>query len=305
MDYELLDFGAGRKLERFAAFILDRPSPSAEGFTVQNLKQWKSADAKFIADSPKAERGRWIFHNQNLSPDYAWPISFSPSPITLELKFSPFGHLGVFPEQQVNWRRIAERISDETKRAEPLRVLNLFAYTGGSTLAAAAAGAKVVHIDSAKNLLARARRNAELSGLADTPIRWIAEDAVRFVQREIKRDEKYDAVILDPPSYGHGSSGQVWQISRDLPGLLHNCFELLSEKPIFLLLTCHTPFFDEKRLLELLRQKNFTAKSFPMEIPSSNGNKLSSGCGVIVSAKKPIQNGFSGESLILPGTHRQ
>ena len=287
MDYELLDFGAGRKLERFATLVLDRPSPSAEGFAVQKPKLWQSADAKFVADSPKAERGRWIFHNSNLLPDYAWPISFSAPPITLELKFSPFGHLGVFPEQQINWQRIAEQISGDSKRAEPSRVLNLFAYTGGSTLAAAAAGAKVVHIDSAKNLLARARRNAELSGLADAPIRWIAEDAVRFVQREIKRNEKYDAIILDPPSYGHGSRGQVWQISRDLPALLRHCFELLSEKPIFLLLTCHTPFFDEKKLLELLQQRNFTAKSFPMEILSSSGAKLPSGCGVIVSAKKP------------------
>ena len=287
MDYELLDFGAGRKLERFAKLVLDRPSPSAEGFAIQKPKLWKSADAKFVADSPKAERGCWVFLNQNLSPDYAWPISFSSPPITLELKFSPFGHLGVFPEQQANWQRIAERISGETKRAEPLRVLNLFAYTGGSTLAAAAAGGKVVHIDSAKNLLARARRNAELSGLADAPIRWIAEDAVRFVQREIKRNEKYDAIILDPPSYGHGSRGQVWQISRDLPILLRNCFELSSEKPIFLLLTCHTPFFDEKKLLELLQRKNFSVKSFPMEISSLGGGKLPSGCGVIVSAKKP------------------
>ena len=279
MDYELLDFGKGRKLERFSGLILDRPSPAADGFVVQEPKLWKSVDAKFVADNPQAERGRWIFHNQNLSPDYVWPVSFPP--ITLELRFSPFGHLGVFPEQQVNWRRIAERISGESHRTESVRVLNLFAYTGGSTLAAVAAGAKVVHIDSAKNLLARARRNAELSGLADAPVRWIAEDAVRFVQRELKRNEKYDAIILDPPSYGHGTQGKIWQISRDLPILLRNCFGLLSEKPIFLLLTCHTPFFDEKKLRELLRQKNFSTKSFPMEIFSSTGTKLPSGCGAI------------------------
>ena len=265
--YALLDFGSGRKLERFGGFVLDRPSPSAEGAVIQKPELWRSADATFA-------QGDWTFFNPALSLETAWPIHFSP--ITLELKCSPFGHLGVFPEQQTNWKRIADLLSPAAS------VLNLFAYTGGSTLAAAAAGARVTHIDSARNLLARARRNAELSGLADAPIRWIAEDAVRFVKREQKRGQKYDAIILDPPSYGHGTQGSVWQIDRDLPILLQNCFDLLSDKLLFLLLTCHTPFFDEKKLTELVQRKGYFSESFPMEIPASTGHKLPSGYGVLV-----------------------
>ena len=286
--YELLDFGQGRKLERLGGFVLDRPSPAAEGVPVQKPELWKTADAKFVPDRQGLQRGHWALFNKNLSPDAAWTLSFPGMmpPVTLELKCSPFGHVGVFPEQQANWKRIADLIARAKPRHVPPDVLNLFAYTGGSTLAAAAAGAKVVHIDSAKNLLARARRNAELSGLSNAPIRWIAEDAVRFVHRERKRNQKYDAILLDPPSYGHGTPGNTWQINRDLPALLQNCFDLLSEKPLFLLLTCHTPFFDEKKLAWLARRKRREGKgcsiqSFPMEIPASTGQKLPSGYGVL------------------------
>jgi len=286
--YELLDFGAGRKLERMGDFLLDRPSPSAEGELIQCPELWQSVCARFVPSKQSSQRdqqrGDWTFFNPAFSLSTAWPIVFSP--ITLELKCSPFGHLGVFPEQQTNWKRIAALLSQAVKRDTPPRVLNLFAYTGGSTLAAAAAGARVAHIDSARNLLARARRNAELSGLTNAPIHWIAEDAVRFVNRELKRNQKYDAIILDPPSYGHGPQGKVWQIDRDLPGLLRNCFDLLSEKPLFLLLTCHTPFFDEKKLAELVRKKGFSTQSFPMEILASTRRKLPAGCGVIVLPNK-------------------
>jgi len=288
MDYELLDFGQGRKLERFGDFLLDRPSPSAGDAVIRQSEFWKEIDAKFILDRQGSHRGHWVFfrhaHKQALSPATVWPVRFPP--ITLELTCSPFGHLGVFPEQQANWERIADLLSQARKRNVPPTVLNLFSYTGGSTLAAVAAGAKVVHIDSAKNLLAKARRNAEHSGLADAPIRWIAEDAVLFVNRELKRRQKYDAMILDPPSYGHGSQGKAWQINRDLPTLVQNCFDLLSDNPIFLLLTCHTPFFDEKKLSKLVRRKGFSVESFPMEIPARTGQKLPAGCGVLV---RPVE----------------
>ncbi|MCL2305769.1 MAG: class I SAM-dependent methyltransferase [Planctomycetaceae bacterium] len=286
--YGLLDFGAGRKLERLGGFLLDRPSPSAEGTAIQKPELWQSVDAKFVPDRQGEQRGHWTFFNPTLSLETVWPISFPgiTPPLTLELKCSPFGHLGVFPEQQTNWTRMVDLLS--SAEIAP-NVLNLFAYTGGSTLAAAAAGARVVHIDSAKNLLARAKRNAELSGLTNAPIRWIAEDAVRFVNRELKRNQKYDAIILDPPSYGHGTSGNVWKIDRDLPVLLQNCFELLSEKPRFLLLTCHTPFFDETKLAELVRRKGFVVQTFSMEIPASTGRKLATGCGVIAFPKDALK----------------
>ena len=286
--YELLDFGTGRKLERFAGFLLDRPSPSATEAVIQKPELWRSIDARFISDRQGEQRGHWTFFNPSLSPDSVWPVHFpmTVSSFTLELRCSPFGHLGVFPEQQANWKRIADLLSPAKKRGISPNVLNLFAYTGGSTLAAATAGARVVHIDSAKNLLARGKRNAELSGLANAPIRWIAEDAVRFVNRELKRNQRYDAIILDPPSYGHGTQGNIWKIDRDLPVLLRNCFELLSEKPLFLLLSCHTPFFDEKKLVGLVQsglaqRERFSIQSFPMEIPASTGQKLPAGYGVI------------------------
>ena len=162
----------------------------------------------------------------------------------LELKRTNFGHLGLFPEQAANWPWIAEQVAS----APAMRVLNLFAYTGGSTLAAAAAGAEVVHVDAAKNIVAWARRNAALSGLADAPIHWIAEDALKFVKRELRRENRYDAVILDPPSYGHGAHGEVWRLSQHLPRLLELCGQLTAGRRRFMLLTCHTPDFEPARL---------------------------------------------------------
>jgi len=291
--YELLDFGSGRKLEQVGGFLLDRPSTAAEGCAIQEPELWQSVDAKFVSEPQGSQRGYWTFFNPGFSSETVWSVHFPP--ITLELKCSPFGHLGVFPEQRVNWQRIADLLS----RSENCTVLNLFAYTGGSTLAAAKMGAKVVHIDSARNLLVRARRNAELSRLADAQVRWIAEDAVRFVNRELKRKQRYNAIILDPPSYGHGTAGNVWQINRDLPILLQNCFDLLSENPLFLLLTCHTPFFDEKKLAELVRRKGFSVESFPMEIPASTGRKLPAGCGVIAFPENIQSSCCKGRSFLL------
>ena len=176
--------------------------------------------------------------------------SMSIAPMTAELMFRlqlealPSGQVGVFPEQRENWDWIARQVRRAKPQADEgrgFRVLNLFAYTGGSTLAAAAAGAEVVHIDAAQNIVDRARANAELSGLADRPIRWIAEDAVKFCRREVKRGNKYDAVILDPPSYGHGPKGEVWKIENDLLPLLKLCGELTSESRAFVLVTCHSP----------------------------------------------------------------
>ena len=158
--------------------------------------------------------------------------------------------MGIFPEQAANWDWIADRASAARR---PPRILNLFAYTGGSTLAAAAAGASVVHVDAARNVVGWARRNAELSGLADRPIRWIAEDARKFVEREIRRGNRYDAVILDPPSYGHGPTGQVWKLEDDLAPLLALCRDVTAGEPDFLLVTCHTPGLGHDDLAALLR----------------------------------------------------
>ncbi|OHB78614.1 MAG: hypothetical protein A2V98_21845 [Planctomycetes bacterium RBG_16_64_12] len=212
---------------------------------------------------------------------------FSRSRVTLELKRTEFGHLGVFAEQAANWDWLAEQIRRvrETHQATassdppPPKVLNLFAYTGASTLTAAASGAEVVHVDAAGNVVAWARRNAELSGLADAPVRWITEDAMKFVKRELKRKNQYDAVILDPPSYGHGPQGEVWRLSKHLPGLLAMCAELTAGRRRFVLLTSHTPKFGPDRLKRLvsdtLGEGHVTAE--PMALRAKSGRELPSG----------------------------
>ncbi len=259
--YQLLDFGAGRRLERFGPLVLDRPCPAAENVAKVEPALWEQADARFVRT--KGNEGEW----QSDRPlPQRWNIAHGP--LTLELKRTEFGHLGLFPEQAANWdwlagqiRRVRETHQCDSSGASsgasspdrpPLKVLNLFAYTGGSTLTAAASGAEVVHVDAARNVLAWARRNAELSGMADAPVRWIAEDAQKFVKRELRRANRYDAVILDPPSYGHGPQGEVWRLSKHLPHLLRMLAELTAGRRRFLLLTCHTPEFGPVRLKRLV-----------------------------------------------------
>jgi 23S rRNA (cytosine1962-C5)-methyltransferase len=209
------------------------------------------------------------------------------------LKRTEFGHLGVFPEQAANWDWIAAQVRDAPRARRsgtsddppPLRILNLFAYTGGSTLTAAAAGAEVVHVDSARNTLAWARRNAGLSGLGDATVRWIAEDALKFVRRELKRGNRYDAVILDPPSYGHGPRGEVWRLSKHLPRLLEMCGRLTARRRLFILLTCHTPKFDPARLEQMLTDAlgdsdTGSVSAAELSILSAAGRRLPSGIAV-------------------------
>jgi 23S rRNA (cytosine1962-C5)-methyltransferase len=241
--YGLIDFGDGRKLERFGAQLLDRPCPAAEGLHCSRRSAWSSADARYERNA--GERGAWA---QSDSLPECWTISHGPA--VLELKPTEFGHVGVFPEQAENWDWLARRTEGADR---PVRVLNLFAYTGGSTLAIAAAGGEVAHIDSAKNTIGRARRNAELSGLAEAPIRWIAEDAAKFAAREARRGNRYDAIVLDPPSYGHGPKGEVWKFDEHFAGLLDLCAELTEGAPAFLLATCHSPGFEQRDLRAALR----------------------------------------------------
>jgi 23S rRNA (cytosine1962-C5)-methyltransferase len=235
--YELLDIAAGRKLERFGAVVLDRPSPGAEGAA----KAW-SADARFERgdDAP----GEWKLR---AGFPQAWTIRHGAA--ALELRPTPFGHVGVFPEQAGSWDWIARQVASAGRS---IHVLNLFAYTGGSTLAAALAGAAVTHVDAAASTVAWARRNAELSGLKDAPIRWIVDDARKFTAREIRRGRRYDAVILDPPGYGHGAKGEAWQIDRDLPDFLRLCREVTDGRPRFVLLSCHAPKLGQAELSRLL-----------------------------------------------------
>jgi len=269
--YQLLDFGEGRRLEAFGPWVLDRPCPAAEAMPRRDLAAWGRADARFERSSTAG--GTWSSTAQ--LPD-RWTIAHPP--FTLELKRTEFGHLGVFPEQAANWDWIAAAVRAALR---PLSVLNLFAYTGGSTLAAAAAGAEVTHVDAAANVVAWARRNAELSGMVDAAVRWIAEDAMKFVRRELMRGTRYDAVILDPPSYGHGRRGEVWRLSRHLRRLLETCAELTAGRRRFILLTCHTPKLTPDRLRRLLAEtmgdRGAQVTADTMALVAGGGQSLPSG----------------------------
>ena len=254
--HQLLDFGAGRRLERFGPAVLDRPCPAAESMRPAEPQLWSAADARF--ERLESEAGQWTLRG---NPPPRWTIAHGR--MTLELKRTAFGHVGLFPEQAANWDWIAAQIGrGQSNGADPMKILNLFAYTGGSTLAAAAAGAGVTHVDAARNIVAWARHNAALSALGDAPIRWIAEDAEKFVKREIRRGNRYDAVILDPPSYGHGAHGEVWRLAEDLPRLLALCAEVTAGRPRFVLLTCHTPGFSPLALGEMLASSFGAARAW-------------------------------------------
>lgn len=271
-EYELLDFGDGRRLERFGQVVVDRPCPAAESAARSTPKSWKLAELRF--ERSIVGEGQW---QRRCEGSNAWSVRHQA--IRFELRPTPLGQLGIFPEQAGNWDWIEAQIRC---LGRPLRVLNLFAYTGGATLAAAAAGAEVVHVDAAKPVVAWARRNAALSELADAPIRWIVEDAPRFVEREARRGRRYEALILDPPSYGHGPQGEPWKIERDLEPLLARCAEVLAEPAAFVLLTCHTPALGPNHLQRMLAAGLAAARERPVRIqplflPTADGRQLPSG----------------------------
>jgi 23S rRNA (cytosine1962-C5)-methyltransferase len=281
--YELLDFGDGQKLERFGEVILCRPSLVAEGARKSRPELWVSATAAF--HGPRTGDGTWSPNPTQWAPA-DWSFTHRNKEevlLRLRLEALPSGQIGVFPEQRENWDWIARKIARSRDAAgRILRILNLFAYTGASTLAAAGAGAEPVHIDAAQNIVDRARANAELSGLADRPIRWIAEDAMKFCRREVKRGKKYDAVILDPPSYGHGPKGEIWKIESDLLPLLKLCGELTSESRAFILVTCHSPGIGPAELSAYLSEGIFGNCGQPpatgeLSLKTADGRRLPSG----------------------------
>ena len=286
--YELIDFGNGRKLERFGHVTIDRPSPPAAFESRAYPDKWLVADLRY--DRNGEQQGNWSCLNPSLDIDVEpdgsdfpeWNLSFHDA-VSFHLKLTPFGHVGVFVEQARNWSWIRDQIHRQTRRrVDEVRILNLFAYTGGSTMAAASAGAHVVHIDSAKNVVQWARGNARASGLGDAPIRWIAEDAMLFCEREVKRKNTYHGIILDPPSYGHGPKGQVWKIQQ-LPVLLELCKQLLVPESHFVLLSCHSPGIGPAELQAYLSQIMIghcggNTRAEEMEIISEDGRGLPSGC---------------------------
>lgn len=282
-DYELIDFGAGRKLERFGAWVLDRPAPAAEQERRRRpASDWDAADARY--ERASTENGTW-----RTRAGFPETWSIRRGPITLELKLTPAGHLGLFPEHVANWDRVA---AWNSHAGRPLKILNLFAYTGGTTLAAAATGAEVTHVDAARNIVSWSRHNAQLSGLGSAPIRWIVEDALTFARRELRRGRNYDALVLDPPSYGHGPRGESWSIARDLPELLDVCSQLTAERCEFLLITCHTPGLGPRELATLARRTKFrelplTWQSGELTLTSQDGRALACGSSLVLTRSGP------------------
>ncbi len=226
-DYELLDSGEGEKLERFGKVVLSRPDPQALWRKQMTEKEWTVADAYFSRDGKATS---WTVRKSIADK---WQINFAD--LVFNIKPTAFKHTGLFPEQASNWNWMREVIASAKKaeHAREINILNLFGYTGGASLACAQAGAKVCHVDGSKSAITWARENAEASGLTDAPIRWILDDARVFVEREIKRGKKYDAVVMDPPAFGHGADKEIWKIEEHFLGLLDLCTQLLSDKPIF------------------------------------------------------------------------
>ena len=228
-DYEVLDTSDGEKLERWGRYILVRPDPQVIWRSPRRDARWRHHDARYARSSPGG--GKWSAHHL---PE-RWQIQYGP--LTFNVKPMNFKHTGVFPEQAANWDYIMEKIRTAGR---PIRVLNLFAYTGGATLAAAAAGAEVCHVDAAKGMVAWARENAKSSGLEGAPIRWIIDDCGKFVEREIRRGRRYDAIIMDPPSYGRGPSGEIWKLEKDLFDFVQLTAGVLSDSPLFVIINSYT-----------------------------------------------------------------
>ena len=228
-DYEVLDTSDGEKLERWGKYYLVRPDPQVIWFTPKEDRRWLDFDARYARSNSGG--GQW---SRNRLPE-RWQIRYRE--LTFNVKPMNFKHTGVFPEQAANWDFIDAQIRSAGRR---INVLNLFAYTGGATLAVAAAGASVCHVDAAKGMVAWAKENAASSGLSEAPIRWIVDDCAKFVEREIKRGRRYDAVIMDPPSYGRGPSGEIWKLEKDLYPFVKLVAGVLSDEPLFFIINSYT-----------------------------------------------------------------
>ena len=247
-DYELLDSGGGRKFERFGKFSLVRPCSQAL-WRPHDASAWARATAQF----DREDGNRW--HGRGALPE-KWVVETAG--IRFRLSGTDFGHLGIFPEQRAQWRWIRETVRSAAGAGGTRpRVLNLFAYSGGSTLAAAQGGAEVCHLDAAKGMVQWARENASLNGLESAPIRWIADDARKFIRREIRRERRYDAVIFDPPTFGRGAGGETYKIERDLEETIDGVKAVLSDNPLFVLFSSHTPG------LSCIVAENILSQAFP------------------------------------------
>ena len=233
-DYEVLDTSAGEKLERWGDYILVRPDPQVIWNTPHKVREWKQKNGHYHRSNKGG--GQWEFFDL---PEQ-WEISYGN--LKFHLKPFHFKHTGLFPEQAVNWEWSGNLIREAKKKnpGKEIKVLNLFAYTGGATVACADAGAAVTHVDASKGMVTWAKENAAASGLSDAPIRWLVDDCVKFVEREIRRGNKYDGIIMDPPSYGRGPKGEIWKIEEKIHPFIQLCTQILSDDPLFFLINSYT-----------------------------------------------------------------
>lgn len=280
--YKLLDCGNFQKLEQVGPFRFVRPSPGAVWAPTLSQSEWKDVDATFIRKSDG--KGFWKFQNKNLPEK--WQISLNG--VELEMQKTSFGHLGVFVEQSDNWVEFREMIQPQAKQNSDYKVLNLFAYTGGASIAAALGGAQVTHVDASKTSNSWARKNAELNGLADHPMRWLTDDVKAFIDREVRRENKYQGIILDPPTYGRGSKNQVWKIESDMVPLLKNLQKLMADDFHFISLSSHSPGYTPIALKNLLSiicpEKSGIYTCREMTIPYPHG-ELPSGATCLFSTQ--------------------
>lgn len=278
-DYELLDCGEGRRLERFGALTVDRPSPQATWVKNRDIRDWELA----LGHYDRLDEGQSKWRDVNVFPK-EWRVCLDG--LTFELRASLNNQVGIFPEQLTNWQWMNACLKQSKN---PVRVLNAFAYTGVATLVASAAkeDVTVCHVDGARSAVSWARQNAALSGLEKRPIRWIVDDVLTFLKREVKRNQKYDAFILDPPAFGRGPNAS-WQLERDLPRLLELVNQLLSDKPCFVILSCHATEWTSQKLARVLEElssfHDCKAEAVDLVIPSKLGHDLPAGvCGRIHS----------------------
>lgn len=236
-DYEVIDCSKGEKLERWGDYLLVRPDPQVIWDTPKKEKGWRKMNGHYHRSSKGG--GEWEFFQlpKEWTIQYSLPIN---KKLTFHLKPFSFKHTGLFPEQAANWNWFSQLIADAVSKGRQVKVLNLFAYTGGATLAAAAAGASVTHVDASKGMVTWAKENAISSGLKDAPIRWLVDDCVKFVEREIRRGNHYDAIIMDPPSYGRGPKGEIWKIEESVYPLIQLCSQILTDNPLFFLINSYT-----------------------------------------------------------------
>ena len=273
--YELLDSGDGMKLERFGDFTLARPDPEALWKKTLPSSNWKKADASY---SREGTVGVW---KKGESLPGKWNIQYDK--LTFELRPTSFKHVGIFPEQKIHWDWMEEKIKAEVadRGDEPVKVLNLFAYTGGASLIAARAGAEVTHVDASSVSVLWARKNAELSNLADAKIRWITDDVLQFLRREVRRKNTYDVVIMDPPSFGHGPKGTLWKIEKDFYELMDLVRAVLSDSPVALILNGYTAGYSQitlkNNLIWLVEQHKGVLEAGELGVSENMGRTLSSG----------------------------